>query len=248
VYLSLYPKINPMKTIIHKANTRGHADHGWLNSYHTFSFANYHNPERVHFGALRVLNDDTVAPGMGFGAHPHHNMEIISIPLEGDLEHKDSMGTAQVIRHGDVQVMSAGTGIQHSEMNKNKDKAVKFLQIWVFPDVEDVVPRYGQITLHPEDRKNKLQQIISPKENAENLWIHQNAWFSMGNFDKGKQVEYAVKGEDNGVYAFILEGDFTINGEKLNRRDGIGISGTDKIEIKADSDNAEILLMEVPMI
>jgi redox-sensitive bicupin YhaK (pirin superfamily) len=236
-----------MKTIIHKASTRGHAEHGWLNSYHTFSFANYYNPDRVHFGALRVLNDDTVAAGMGFGTHPHDNMEIISIPLEGDLEHRDSMGTAAVIKHGDVQVMSAGTGVQHSEMNKNKDKAVKFLQIWVIPKQEDVIPRYGQITLNIADRRNKLQQIVSPDKKDGDTWVNQDAWFSMGNFDKGQKVDYTLKKKGNGVYAFILEGDFTIAGEKLNRRDGIGISDTDKISIEANSDKAEILLMEVPM-
>jgi redox-sensitive bicupin YhaK (pirin superfamily) len=236
-----------MTTVIHKASTRGHAEHGWLNSYHTFSFANYYNPDRVHFGALRVLNDDTVAAGMGFGAHPHDNMEIISIPLEGDLEHRDSMGTVAVIKHGDIQVMSAGTGIQHSEMNKNKDKAVKFLQIWVIPKEEDVIPRYGQITLNIADRRNKLQQIVSPDKKDGDTWVNQDAWFSMGNFDKGQKFDYTLKKKGNGVYAFILEGDFTIAGEKLNRRDGIGISDTDKVSIEANSDKAEILLMEVPM-
>ena len=237
-----------MNTILHKADTRGHADHGWLNSYHTFSFANYYNPDRVHFGALRVLNDDIVAAGMGFGAHPHDNMEIISIPLEGDLEHRDSMGTVAVIKHGDIQVMSAGTGVQHSEMNKNKDKAVKFLQIWVIPKDEDVTPRYGQITLNIADRRNKLQQIVSPDKKDGDTWVNQDAWFSMGNFDKGQKVDYTLKKKGNGVYAFILEGDFTIAGEKLNRRDGIGISEIEaKIEIEANSDKAEILLMEVPL-
>ena len=243
----LYPKTNTMKTVIHKASSRGHANHGWLNSYHTFSFANYYNPDRNHFGVLRVLNDDTVAAGMGFGRHPHDNMEIISIPLEGDLEHRDSMGTVAVIKHGDIQVMSAGTGVEHSEMNKNKDKEVKFLQIWVFPKIENATPRYGQITLNITDRRNKLQQIVSPDKKDGDTWVNQDAWFHMGNFDNGQKVDYTIKKKGNGVYAFILEGDFTINGEKLNRRDGMGISDTDKISIEANSDKAEILLMEVPM-
>ncbi|MBW8324889.1 MAG: pirin family protein [Prolixibacteraceae bacterium] len=233
-------------TIIHKAETRGHANHEWLNSMHTFSFANYHNPERMHFGALRVLNDDTVEAGMGFGKHPHDNMEIISIPLEGDLEHKDSMGNVSVIRHGDIQVMSAGTGIFHSEYNKNKDSRVKFLQIWVFPNKKNVTPRYDQITLNIADRHNKLQQILSPNPEDEGVWIHQNAWFYMGTFDKGIGTEYKIKAKGNGIYAFILKGDVTINGQVLSTRDGFGIWDVDSFSIKADSD-AEILLMEVPM-
>lgn len=160
-----------IKKTIHKAESRGHANHGWLNSYHTFSFANYYNPERMNFGALMVLNDDTVAPGMGFGTHPHENMEIISIPLEGDLEHKDSMGNVQVIKRGDIQVMSAGTGIYHSEYNKNKDKEVKFLQIWVMPNKKGLEPRYDQITIKEEDKRNKLLQILSPNPNDEGVWI-----------------------------------------------------------------------------
>lgn len=234
------------QTVLHKAATRGHADHGWLNSYHTFSFANYHNPERMHFGALRVLNDDTVEAGMGFGTHPHDNMEIISIPLEGDLEHKDSMGNVTVIKNGDIQVMSAGTGIQHSEYNKNKDSRVKFLQIWIFPNQKMVAPRYDQITLDETDRHNRLQQILSPHPEDEGVWIHQNAWFHLGKFDKGVQSEYDLKAAGNGVYAFILKGDVTINGQLLNTRDGFGIWEVDKLSIKADSD-AEFLLMEVPM-
>lgn len=233
-------------TILHKASSRGHADHGWLNSFHTFSFANYYNPERIHFGALRVLNDDTVEAGMGFGAHPHDNMEIISIPLEGDLEHKDSMGNVTVIKRGDIQVMSAGTGIQHSEYNRNKDREVKFLQIWVFPNQKKVTPRYDQITLKEEDRHNKLQQILSPNSADEGVWIHQNAWFHMANLDQGISVDYTLKAPGNGVYAFILKGDVTIEGESLNTRDGLGIWDTDKININAISD-AELLLMEVPM-
>jgi quercetin 2,3-dioxygenase len=233
-------------TIIHKAATRGHANHGWLNSFHTFSFANYYDPERVHFGALRVLNDDTVEAGMGFGTHPHDNMEIISIPLEGDLEHKDSMGNVSVIKHGDIQVMSAGTGIHHSEYNKNKDSRVKFLQIWVFPNQKKVTPRYDQITLNLADRHNQLQQILSPNADDAGVWIHQNAWFHLGKFDKGVAKEYNLKAKVNGVYAFILSGDVTINGQPLNTRDGFGIWDVEKITIQADTD-AEFLLMEVPM-
>jgi redox-sensitive bicupin YhaK (pirin superfamily) len=234
-------------TILHKAETRGDANHGWLHSRHTFSFANYYNPERMHFGALRVLNDDAVEAGMGFGKHPHDNMEIISIPLEGDLEHKDSMGNVAVIKHGDIQVMSAGTGIFHSEYNKNKDRQVKFLQIWVYPNQKNVVPRYDQITLNIADRHNKMQQILSPISNDSGVWIHQNAWFHLGNFDKGFSGDYKIKLKGNGVYTFILSGDVTINDQQLHSRDGFGIWDVDNLSILADS-NAEILLMEVPMI
>jgi quercetin 2,3-dioxygenase len=232
-------------TILHKAETRGHANHGWLNSFHSFSFANYYNPDRMHFGVLRVLNDDTVEAGRGFGTHPHDNMEIISIPLSGDLEHKDSMGNSTIIRNGDIQVMSAGTGIRHSEYNKNSDKLVKFLQIWLFPNKKNVTPRYDQISLNLTDRKNKLQQIISPNPHA-GVWIHQDAWFHLADFDKGETAEYKVKKAGNGVYAFILKGDVTINDTPLSTRDGLGIWDTDTLSIKADS-NAEFLLMDVPM-
>jgi redox-sensitive bicupin YhaK (pirin superfamily) len=233
-------------SVLHKADTRGHANHGWLNSYHSFSFANYYNPERMHFGVLRVLNDDTVQGGRGFGAHPHDNMEIISIPLEGDLEHKDSMGNTTVIKNGDVQVMSAGTGISHSEYNKNRDQLVKFLQIWVFPNKRNVTPRYDQITLNLADRKNKLQQILSPNADDEGVWIHQNAWFHLGALDKDFTTQYHIKSPGNGVYAFVINGDVTVGGQALHARDGFGIWNVDTIDIKADS-NAEILLMEVPM-
>lgn len=233
-------------TVLHKADTRGFANHGWLKSHHTFSFANYYNPERMHFGVLRVLNDDQVEAGMGFGTHPHDNMEIISIPLEGDLEHKDSMGNVAVIRNGDVQVMSAGSGITHSEYNKNRDKLVKFLQIWVFPNKKNVKPRYDQITLKEEDRHNKLQQIISPSPDDPGVWIHQDAWFHLGKFDKGISKEYQLKKKGNGVYAFILNGNVNINGHQLETRDGLGIWDTDKLIITAES-AAEFLLMEVPM-
>jgi hypothetical protein len=233
-------------TFLHKAETRGDANHGWLHSRHTFSFADYNNPERIHFGALRVLNDDTVEGGMGFGAHPHDNMEIISIPLEGDLEHRDSMGNISVIRHGDIQVMSAGRGITHSEYNKNSDIPVKFLQIWVFPDKRNVTPRYDQITLNLEDRHNKLQQILSPNSDDAGVWIYQQAWFHLGKFDKGTSADYTIKAKGNGVYVFVLSGDVTISGESLNARDGFGIYDVDSIDIQADSDS-EFLLMEVPM-
>lgn len=235
------------QTILHKAQTRGDADHGWLHSRHTFSFANYYDPERVHFGALRVLNDDRVAPGMGFGTHPHDNMEIVSIPLEGDLEHKDNMGNVTVIKHGDVQVMSAGTGITHSEYNKNKDRTVKFLQIWIIPNKEDVKPRYDQITLNVHDRHNTLQQILSPNAGEAGVWIYQDAWFHLGQFDKDVSTTYAVRKKGNGVYAFMIKGDATIEGTSLNERDGLGIWDVEKISITANSQDAEVLLMEVPM-
>ena len=232
--------------VVHKNSSRGHANHGWLNSFHTFSFANYYNAERMHFGALRVLNDDTVDEGMGFGTHPHENMEIISIPLEGDLEHKDSMGNLAVIKHGDIQVLSAGTGIYHSEYNRNTDRKVKFLQIWVFPNKKDVTPRYDQITLNLDDRHNKLQQILSPNTEDEGVWIHQNAWFHLGAFDKGHSTTYKIKGDGNGVYAFVLKGEITINNQSLEARDGFGIWNIAELSITADTDS-EILLMEVPM-
>jgi quercetin 2,3-dioxygenase len=233
-------------TILHKAATRGNANHGWLQSYHTFSFANYHNPERMHFGMLRVLNDDTVAEGMGFGTHPHDNMEIISIPLEGDLEHKDSMGNVTVIKNGDIQVMSAGTGIRHSEYNKNTDQPVKFLQIWVYPNQKGVKPRYDQITLKEQDRHNQLQQILSPSADDAGVWIHQDAWFHLAKFDAGKSTVYQLKKKGNGIYLFNLKGNISANGQMLETRDGFGVWDTDQLEIQTQS-NAEFLLMEVPM-
>jgi hypothetical protein len=235
------------QTILHKAETRGDANHGWLHSRHTFSFADYYDPDRMHFGALRVLNDDRVEAGMGFGTHPHENMEIVSIPLEGDLEHKDSMGNVSVIKSGDVQVMSAGTGIKHSEYNKNKDRWVKFLQIWVIPNKINVKPRYGQITLKNSDRHNTFQQILSPNADDAGVWIYQDAWFHLGQFDKGVSTSYTIKKKGNGVYAFIIKGGVSIEGNNLNERDGLGIWDTNNISIKANSQNAEVLLMEVPM-
>ena len=236
-----------MQTILHKANARGHADHGWLNSYHSFSFAGFYDPARIHFGALRVLNDDYVAAGMGFGKHPHDNMEIISIPLEGALEHGDNMGNTAVIRKGDVQVMSAGTGVAHSEKNHCENEPVKFLQIWVFPNKKNVQPRYDQKTFTDEQMKNQWLTVVSPMGNSEGVNIHQDAWFSLGKLDAGTSLTYKVRTEGNGVYAFILEGDVKINDVELNRRDGLGISETNSVDLVATSDSF-VLLMEIPML
>lgn len=235
-------------SVLHKATSRGYADHGWLQSNHTFSFANYHNPDRMHFGVLRVLNDDIVAEGRGFGLHPHDNMEIISIPLEGDLEHEDSMGNQAIIRKGDIQVMSAGTGIMHSEYNKNTDQIVKFLQIWVYPNQRNVAPRYDQITLDKSQRHNKFQQILSPDPADEGVWIHQDAWFHMGNFDKGVETNYKVKQAGNGVYIFVLSGSANVAGQELETRDGFGIWDVSEIKLMATSPDTEILLMDLNMI
>ncbi|MCB9171120.1 MAG: pirin family protein [Flavobacteriales bacterium] len=231
---------------LHRADTRGHADHGWLDTWHTFSFAEYHDPSRVHFGTLRVLNDDTVAPGMGFGTHPHDNMEIVSIPLEGDLEHKDSMGHVQVIHQGDVQVMSAGTGITHSERARDHDKPVRFLQIWVIPRERNVAPRYDQMTL-PAGPDNALMTIISPDANDGGLWMHQDAWFQLGRFAGPERLTYAPRRPGNGVYAFLIEGDATIAGQDLHRRDGMGIEGEAAIDIRIGPKGGQLLLIDVPM-
>lgn len=236
-----------MHTILHTADSRGDANHGWLHSKHSFSFASYYNPEKIHFGVLRVLNDDFVAAGMGFGLHPHDNMEIISIPLEGDLAHQDSMGNHTVIKHGDIQVMSAGTGVKHSEMNHNKDKPVKFLQIWVIPNKKDVTPRYDQITLNPANRINTLEQILSPNADDAGVWIHQDAWLHIGKFDLDFATNYKVKKVGNGLYAFVLYGSFEVAGQTLAERDALGITDFDQFELKALTKDAEILLMEIPM-
>jgi len=240
-------KERTMNSIIHRAETRGHANHGWLDTHHTFSFANYYNPERMHFGVLRVLNDDRVAAGMGFGTHPHDNMEIISIPLEGDLEHKDSMGNVSVIKNGDIQVMSAGTGITHSEYNRNKNSEVRFLQIWVFPNKKNVTPRYDQITLKDSDRYNKFQQILSPYPEDEGVWIHQNAWFNLADLEKGKSIEYNMKDPRNGLYTFLLNGKIKVDDNELNKRDGLGLWSVDGVLKYEGLENSQILTMEVPM-
>ena len=232
--------------ILHKASSRGHANHGWLNAYHSFSFASWYNPERIQFGMLRVLNDDTVAAGMGFGTHPHDNMEIITIPLEGDLAHKDSMGNSSTIKTGDVQVMSAGTGIQHSEFNPNADLQTKLFQIWLFPKYRNVEPRYQQITLDIAKQKNNFAQILSPNEDDEGVWIHQDAWFYLSDFDKDFSKKLGLKKEGNGFYIMNIEGEIEVNGEKLEKRDAIGIWETNELEIKANSDS-RFLIMEIPM-
>ncbi len=248
-----------MKTIVHKANERGHANNGWLNAYHSFSFANWYNPGKVQFGMLRVLNDDTIAAGMGFGTHPHDNMEIITIPLEGDLAHKDSMGNGTTIKSGDIQVMSAGTGIQHSEFNPNHNHHTKLFQIWLFPKYHNVTPRYQQITLDKSLEKNDFAQILSPNPDDAGVWIHQDAWFYLSDFDADFSKKLSLKKEGNGFYIMNIEGEIEVSPltpegrksdistiQKLERRDAIGIWETNEIEIKANS-NAKFLVMEVPM-
>lgn len=233
--------------ILYKENTRGHANHGWLNAHHSFSFANYYNPERMHFGVLRVLNDDLIDGGMGFGSHPHDNMEIITIPLAGAIAHKDSMGNSAVINAGEIQVMSAGTGVSHSEFNALEDVQLNLLQIWLFPNKKNVAPRYDQKTLDVAARHNNFKQILSPNVDDDNVWIHQDAWFSLGKFDADFETEYKIKKAGNGVYAFVISGEVTVNGQVLNKRDAIGIWDTDSISFKANSADAEVLLMDVPM-
>lgn len=236
-----------MNKVLHPAQSRGAANHGWLKSFHSFSFANYYNPQKMHFGVLRVLNDDEVAPSMGFGTHPHDNMEIISIPLSGELKHKDSMGNEAIIKTGEIQVMSAGTGIQHSEFNASSSEPVKFLQIWLFPNKKNVTPRYDQIQLPDLAKHNELHQVLSPIEEDAGVWIHQNAWFHMGTFDAGKTQSYTLKDARNGLYLFIIKGNIEIEGETLRARDAIGLSDLNEVSFTSTSHNARVLLMEVPM-
>jgi redox-sensitive bicupin YhaK (pirin superfamily) len=235
-----------MKTILHKAATRGSANHGWLNSRHTFSFAGYFNPERQHFGALRVLNDDIVAGGAGFGEHPHDNMEIISIPLKGALEHKDSTGTKAIIKENDVQIMSAGTGIRHAEYNASPVDPVNFLQIWVFPKEKNIAPRYDQKTFDPEKRINKMQLVVSPDKGAETIWINQDAYFSLGRLEAEKEIVYPLYNNRNGLYVFVLEGEMIVANNDLNKRDGLAITEIQSLTFKAKT-NCEVLLIEVPL-
>ena len=235
----------PMQTVFHPADSRGHIDYGWLDTYHSFSFASWRDAERMQFGALRVLNDDAVAGGAGFGTHPHNNMEIVSIPLSGDLEHQDSMGNKTVIREGDVQIMSAGTGIVHSEKNHNADKDVRFLQIWVFPNQRELTPSYDQITMVPEDQQDRLQCVVSP-DGTQGVKIHQNAWFHIGQLSAGWTDTYAMHDTNQGLYAMVLEGEASVGDQKLRRRDAIGVWDTGSVSIEATEDT-RILLIEVPM-
>ena len=235
-----------MKIVYHSAETRGNANHGWLKANHSFSFAQYYDPERMNFGALRVLNDDTIAPGKGFGTHPHDNMEIITIPLKGDLEHKDSMGNVGAIKEGEIQVMSAGTGVYHSEYNKNKDKPINLLQLWVIPKTRNVKPRYDQKPLREYKKTNAFYQILSPNQDDDGMWIHQDAWFHMGEFNQATETEYITKKQGNGVYVFVIEGAFMVGGQQLNERDALGVWEVKKISFVAEP-NSKVLLVEVPM-
>lgn len=235
-----------MKTVLHKAATRGHANHGWLDSYHTFSFAGYYEPARVHFGLLRVLNDDIVKGGMGFGQHPHDNMEIISIPLRGALEHRDNTGGHAIIRSGEVQIMSAGSGIAHSEKNASTTEDVNFLQIWVFPKERNIKPRYDQKVFEKSDRINRFQAVVGPDQADGALWINQDSWFSLASLTEGTSIEYAVHKPGNGVYAFVIDGEVAVGGELLQRRDGLGVQDTASFSVEARK-ATELLLIEVPM-
>ena len=235
-----------MKSIYHNASSRGHAAHGWLDTYHTFSFANYYDPKRIHFGALRVLNDDTIAGGKGFDMHPHDNMEIITIPLKGSIEHKDSMNNSSVISQGEIQVMSAGTGILHSEYNHEREKDLQLLQIWIFTNKKNVEPRYQQISIKNIEKENQLFQILSPEPKNDGVWIYQDAWFHLGYLEKNWQGTYQLKGKNHGVYAFVIDGNISIENQTLNKRDGLGIWDTQALQIKSES-KSTLLLMEVPM-
>lgn len=234
------------QTILHKANTRNIADHGWLKSFQTFSFGMHYDAERVQFGALRVLNDDIVDGGMGFGEHPHDNMEIISISLEGLLQHEDSMNNVAIIEPGEIQVMSAGTGIYHQEFNKNPDQPVKFLQIWLFPNQRNVSPRYQQKRYDTLLKPNEFAQILAPEKEADSVWIHQDAWFHIGKFEAGVKLTHTLKNKENGIYVFLIKGSVKINEQELGERDGYGLWETASIDIETLT-TAEILLMEVPM-
>ncbi len=236
-----------MKTVFHPSDSRGYANHGWLEARHSFSFASWYQPDRLHFGALRVLNDDIIQGGMGFGTHPHDNMEIVTIPLKGDLEHKDSMGNSAVIREGDIQVMSAGTGVQHSEYNNSPDKEINLFQLWLFPNKQNVKPRYDQLPIRSLHQKNEFFQILSPSANDQGVWIHQDAWMHILDADQDQSFDYVLQSPENGVYLIVIEGEVEVDNQTLFRRDAIGIWETDKLTVKTKTD-AELLLVQVPML
>ncbi len=235
-----------MKSKLYPSDSRGHADHGWLKTNHTFSFANYQNPERVHFGALRVLNDDWIAAGEGFGKHPHDNMEIITIPFSGAVLHEDSMGNKGVIKPGEIQVMSAGTGIFHSEYNHSKDEALSLFQIWIIPNKKNVTPRYDQITINDLAKKDELYQILSPNKEDQGVWIHQDAWFYMGDLSAESEVAYTLNRLESGVFIQLIEGEIEVEGNTLKGRDALSMTDASTIKIKSKK-ISRVLVMEVPM-
>jgi len=237
-----------MTTQVYKSNERGKADFGWLDANFSFSFGNYFNKDKVQFGMLRVLNDDTIAAGMGFGTHPHENMEIITIPLEGGLKHRDSMGNEGIIGFGEVQVMSAGTGILHSEMNASTNERAKTLQLWVFPEKENVAPRYDQKSFDLASKINTFVNVVSPqdKNDGNALWVHQQTFFNLGIFESGTSVNYKVNIAKNGVYLFLIEGEIEVDNQTLIERDAMGITNFEDFDIVVKQ-QAKILLVEVPM-
>ncbi len=236
-----------MNTQVYKADERGYANHGWLKTFHSFSFASYFDPNRMGFGALRVLNDDIVEGGMGFGSHPHNNMEIISIPLKGALLHKDNKDNEKVIQSNEVQIMSAGTGIMHSEYNASKSEQVNFLQIWILPKVKNTQPRYDQRIFPIEDRQDRWQILVSPTGEMGSLWINQEAVISRIALSKNNSIDYKTKFDKSGFYLFVIEGDIKVKDLRLTRRDGLGITKTNQISISTVMDS-DILLIEIPLL
>lgn len=235
-----------METVFHSSSSRGFANHGWLVAKHSFSFASWHNPERVHFGALRVLNDDTVSGGTGFGTHPHDNMEIITIPLSGAIKHQDSMGNSSIIQTGEIQVMSAGAGVEHSEFNPLKEEELKLFQLWIFPNKKNVAPRYDQFAIDKKGMKNAFLQLVSPNQEDAGTWIHQEAWISMAEMDENTTLTYQTHREGNGVYFMQVEGNTMIGKQQLSDRDALGVWDINQVEVTANT-KGKILAIEVPM-
>lgn len=235
-----------MTTTLFAADSRGYNDFGWLRTYHTFSFGEYFNADRVHFGALRVFNDDTVSGGRGFGTHPHNNMEIISIPLQGVLMHRDSMGHEQGLQPGDVQVMSAGTGLTHSEYN-GTDTDLKFLQIWIIPKLRNVEPRYDEVHLSVDAGRGAFHTVVGPQGSGMPLFIHQDAYLSLATLEPNNATSYTLRDPSNGTFTFVIEGSATVNGIPLQRRDAVGITDASVLDVVATSPTS-ILTIEVPML